>query len=87
MLMLHRNEECWEKLWKKATQLASTVGLTIEKPRAARAQIHRGNVGSVNQSSSTYYRLNVFYPFIDHVVTELETRFQIIMKDLLPSSI
>ena len=32
-------------------------------------------MGSVNQSSSTYYRLNVFYPFIDHVVTELETRF------------
>ena len=61
--------------WKKATQLASTVGLTIEQPRAARAQIHRSNVGSVDQSSSMYYRLNVFYQFIDHVITELETRF------------
>ena len=70
-----RNEECWERLWKKATQLASTLEVTIEKPRAARAQIHRGNAGSVDQSSSTYYRLNVFYPFIDHVITELETRF------------
>ena len=43
-----RNEECWEKLWKRATQLASTVGVTIDKPRAARVQIHRSNVGSVN---------------------------------------
>ena len=55
-----RNEECWEKLWKKATQLATTLELTIEKPRTARVQTHRGNVGSVDQSSSTYYRLNVF---------------------------
>ena len=55
--------------------MTSTVGLIIEKPRAARAQIHQNNVGSVDQSSSTYYRLNVFYPFIDHVITELETRF------------
>ena len=50
-----RNEECWERLWKKATQLGSTLGLTIEKPRTARAQTHRGNAGSVDQSSSTYY--------------------------------
>ena len=55
--------------------LASTFRLTIEKPRTARAQIYRDNVGSVDQSPSTYYRLNVFYTFIDHVVTELETRF------------
>ena len=61
-----RNEGCWEKLWTKATQLASTFGLTIEKPRTARAQIYRDNVGSVDQSPSTYYL---------HVVTELETRF------------
>ena len=36
---------------------------------------HKFNVGSTDRSPSTYYRLNVFYPFIDHVVTELETRF------------
>ena len=88
-----RNEECWERLWKKATQLASTVGLTIEKPRAARAHIHRSNVGSVDQSSSTYYRLNMFYPFIDHVITELETRFSndheglVAIQHLIPISL
>ena len=88
-----RNEGCWEKLWTKATQLASTVGLTIEKPRTARTQIHRGNVGSTDQSPSTYYRLNVFYPFIDHVVTELETRFSndheglVAIQHLIPTSL
>ena len=70
-----RSEESWERLWKKAMELASTLGLSIEKPRTARVQTHRSNTGSVDQSSSTYYQLNVFYPFIDHVINELETRF------------
>ena len=27
------------------------------------------------QTPSDYYRINVYYPFIDHVVEELDTRF------------
>lgn len=88
-----QNERCWEKLCTKATQLALTFGLTIEKPRTARAQIYRDNVGSIDQSPSTYYRFNVFYPFIDHVVTELETRFSndheglVAIQHLIPVSL
>ena len=55
--------------------MATTLALTIEEPRTARVQTHKGNAGSVDQSSSTYYRLNVFYPFVDNVVTELEIKF------------
>jgi len=51
------------------------VGITISKPRSVRLQRHRANAGAVDQSPSDYYRINVYYPFIDHVVGELETRF------------
>ena len=77
---------------EEGSQLASTVGLTIKKSRAARAQIHQSNVGSVDHSS-TYYRLNMFYPFIDHVITVLETRFSndheglIAVQHLIPISL
>ena len=43
--------------------------------------------------SSTYYRLNVFYPFIDHVITELEIRFShdheglVAVQHLIPTSL
>ena len=51
------------------------MGITIAKSRTARLQCHQANAGAADQSSSDYYRINVYYPFIDHVVKELETRF------------
>ena len=38
-------------------------------------QRHRANAGGVDQNCSDYYQINVYYAFIDHVVKELETRF------------
>ena len=70
-----RTEDCWGKVWKRTDQLASAVGITVVKPRTARLQQHRANAGSIDQSSSDYYRINVYYPFVDHVIQELETRF------------
>ena len=70
-----RNEDSWEKVWNRVDQVASAMGITIAKPRTARLQCHRANAGAADQSSSGCYRINVYYPFIDHVVKELETRF------------
>ena len=70
-----RNEDCWKKIWTRVDQIASTVGIAVIKPRTARSQQHRANAGTTDQSNSDYYRINVFYPFIDHVIKELETRF------------
>ena len=70
-----RNEDCWSKVWKRVDQLASTTGIFVVKPRTARLQQHRANPGSTDQSSSDYYCINVYYPFIDHVIQELDTRF------------
>ena len=70
-----RNEDCWGKIWTRVNQIASTIGITVVKPRTARLQQHRTNAGAPDQSSSDYYRINVYYPFIDHVFEELKTRF------------
>ena len=55
--------------------LASSIDLTIVKPRTATIQIHRANTGRVNQTASDYYTINLYYPFIDHLIEQLETRF------------
>lgn len=47
----------------------------IIKPRLAGLQRHRANAGAVDQSPSDYYRINIYYPFIDYVIGKLETRF------------
>ncbi|CAH3133933.1 unnamed protein product, partial [Porites lobata] len=45
-------------------------------------QRHRANAAH-NDQPSDYYRINVFYPFIDHVVGELETRFSVQHEGLI----
>ena len=51
------------------------MGITISKPRSVGLQRHLANAGAVDQSPSDYYRINVYYLSIDHVIGELETRF------------
>lgn len=70
-----RTDACWRKVWSRIEQVATTTGITISKPRTARIQCHRANAGPLDQSCSEYYRINVYYPFIDHVIKELDTRF------------
>ena len=43
------------------------------KKRVTNRQQHRANAPS--QSIEEHYRLNLFYPFIDHVTSQLNTRF------------
>ena len=67
------HDDSWEKVWSRIEVLASSIDLTIVKPRTATIQIHRANAGRVNQTASDYYRMNLYYPFIDHVIEQLET--------------
>ena len=45
-------------------------------------QRHRANA-AYNDQPSDYYRINVLYPFIDHVVGEFETRFSVQHEGLI----
>jgi hypothetical protein len=70
-----RNNDSWEKVWSRVVTLADSINMTIQKPCTASIQQHRANAGEVSQTPSDYCRINVYYPFIDHVVEQLETRF------------
>ena len=88
-----RNDDCWEKVWGRIVTLANSINITVQKPRTASIQQHRANAGEVSQTPSDYYRINVYYPFIDHVVEQLETRFSdehndiIAAESLIPQSL
>ena len=46
------------------------------KLRTANVQRHRANAGcNSDQTISDYYKVNVFVPFFDHVVQEVDSRF------------
>ena len=78
-----RGDESWQKVWSRISQVADSINVTLIKPRTTTVQRHRANAAH-NDQPSDYYRINVFYPFIDHVVGEVETRFSVQHEGLIP---
>lgn len=62
----------WQALFEQATQMARSVGVEPTAPRGGRHQQHRPNVPAGD--SSEYWRINMFLPFVDHLLTELDER-------------
>ncbi|KAF3859978.1 hypothetical protein F7725_000233, partial [Dissostichus mawsoni] len=68
-----RNEEGFCDIYAQSIELASTIDVVPSKKRVTNRQQNRANTPS--QSIEEHYRLNLFYPFIDHVTSQLNTRF------------
>ena len=63
----------FRQIWDLALQLAQSVDVTITMPRVIGKQVHRSNVQCT--TAEEYYRLNLYVPFLDHVVTQMTERF------------
>ena len=78
-------------VYAEAVQLNQLVGVQESSPRLASRQQHRSNTPS--STVKEYYKLNLTIPLLDHIITELDSRFNsessaIVVKfmKLLPSS-
>ena len=69
-----RGDGSWQKVWSRISRVAESINFTLIKRRTITVQPHRANAAH-NDEPSDYYRINVFYPFIYHVIGELKTRF------------
>ena len=55
--------------------IAQAAGTTVNNPRTANILRHRADAGyNCDQIISNYCRVNVFFPFVDHVVQEIDAR-------------
>lgn len=65
----------FRQIWDLALRLALSVDVTITMPRVIGKgkQVHRSNVQCT--TAEEYYRLNLYIPFLDHVVTQMTERF------------
>lgn len=70
VLKAYRNDQTFYDLFKEATKIN---GAEIPMPRRVGRQKHKNNAPADN--ASEYYKRNVFLPFIDTVISQLETRF------------
>ncbi|XP_033739147.1 52 kDa repressor of the inhibitor of the protein kinase-like [Pecten maximus] len=68
-----RNDDVeWEELFDKATSLAAKVDEIPTIPRGAARQQHRANVPAATPKE--YWKRALYYPFLDHILQELEDR-------------
>lgn len=68
-----KGEEHFKKLFKKCSEMASEMCCEIKKPRITSSQKHRPN--QTTETVEDYYRIAIFLPFLDFVLSEMKNRF------------
>lgn len=63
-------------LFKAAQSLANKVGVELTTPRVTGRQMHRTNVPV--KSCAEHYKMSVWLPFMDYMISELNARFPVI---------
>ena len=81
-----------DNIYSRAAQMAQSVNVEESTPRISNRQQHRLNIQA--EDCSSYYRLNLTVPLLDHLISELNTRFDTVSSQnvieflrLLPSTI
>ncbi len=60
-------------VWEVAESLASVADVDLKQPRQVPRQRNRVNMESC--SDQEYFKRGIYYPFLDHILSELCSRF------------
>ena len=87
-----RIDDFHSRMYEQVTALGQLVDVEESKPRQANRQQYRLNTPS--NSITEYYKLNFTIPMLDHLINELDTRFDVNctknlveFRQLLPSEV
>ena len=75
---IRQDDNVWQELYQDKTKLAEKQNVLQSKPRTAGRQQHRDNVPA--DTPEEYWRRSVYYPLLDHIANEHETRL-VVPKD------
>ncbi len=67
-------EESFSALFKEVEELAQRLRVTVEKPRLVGKSRYRDNTAA-NQGPESYFRITVYIPVIDAVLSDFNARF------------
>jgi hypothetical protein len=87
---IRQDGNVWQELYQDIAKLAEKQNVLPSKPRTAGRQQNRDNVPA--DTPEEYWRRSVYYPLLDHIANELETRL-VVPKDrflvqyLIPSKL
>ena len=75
-----------DKLYGRAVTFASKIGVEPSRPRLAGRQRQRANAVP-NEAIDVYYKVNIFFPFVDHILTFLKERFPEELRNVMQASL
>lgn len=75
-IRLHDDAE-FQSIYNQASKLANEIGTTISMPRICNRQTQRSNVSG--SSAEEYYRTSIFIPFVDHVIAQIGSWFEVLL--------
>ena len=90
LLEKQRSGEVFRRLFVQACTLGTnTFGDTFkaEKPRTCKSSRNCPNAGDANQTDEEYFRINLYYPFVDAAITNLKQRFPTGLRNALLGSL
>lgn len=68
-----RNEDVFvDAIWGNSVSLADQAEVEVRTPRVVGRQVHRANIPA--NTPQEYWRINLFVPFVDHLISELTDR-------------
>jgi hypothetical protein len=75
ILVLHRENSVsiFEDILTTANNVADEINVELSIPRQAKKQTLRGN--RPNDSINEYYRRSIFIPYVDSLISSLQSRF------------
>ena len=74
-----------ESMYSDVKTLGDCVGIQESRPRLAGQQQHHSNIPS--DSISNHYKVNVTIPVLDHIINQLDTRFDSYSTSIINESI
>ena len=66
-------EEFHSRCYVESKLVAEEIGSVEEQPRTVQRQKHRAN--ALSESTEEFFKRNITIPFLDFLVSEMETRF------------
>ena len=66
-------EATFKQIYDHAVRMAKALDIDVVVPRIAKKMNYRANAPS--ESPEEHYRVNMCIPFLDHIINELDARF------------
>lgn len=72
--MRNNDEMSFSEIFRDVKDIAEKIGVEVKKPRLPPRCCYR-NTGASSQDAESYYRINVYIPALDAVLTDFSERF------------